>query len=504
MWQIIDKYLQQIDKQDTKTRLETLKFGSRHSLIAMLKYLNGEDSFVVKPVHTLMSKLIEDRIFKRDNTKLNITAPPRCGKSNLAIAALAMVTGLNDKSNSIVGTAVNDLSKEFYLNYRNLLKNEKYTQIFPEFGGFEPKSDILVGGGRFKITSPKSSLSGFTAGGQSNTGTVNGILLLDDINSSSNPAQIKQANNFLEEQFFRRVAYQGTFYLMIGTTYSKKDSIHTVLAKHGLHSESNALGWKRYLLPALCENSDTDLLGRQYGESIWEEHSTLNQESLLQLKKQNPDIFQALFQGNPSDIQSEIVKSSHLGKILTDTQIETQYTRLYQLISLDTALGTEFYNDESIITIGEVLLELATGNVILCITNQIGGRLTFDELMIKLRAEIKPYTKSIIIENAGSGFIAAQQLEQIGNISVTRFKPQKSKEAYIRSILGILDSHVYFKIDEYYTQLREQMLEFPYFKNDDRLDSVRLLVQEFVNLEEKTIKNSPITSDLYSSRIISC
>ncbi|MGL5077440.1 MAG: hypothetical protein ACRDBG_16660 [Waterburya sp.] len=502
MWQIIENYLSKVDERDIKTRQEILRTGARHSLIAMLKYLDGEDSFIVKPCHTLISKLIEDRIYLRDDTKLGITAPPRCGKSRLGVAALAMVTGLNDQSNSIVGTAVNDLSKEFYLNYRTLLKNEKFTQVFPEFKGFEPKSDNLVSGGRFKITSPRSSLSGFTAGGHSRSGTVNGILLLDDINSSANPAQIIQANQFLEEQFFRRVAYQGTFYLMIGTTYSKKDSIHTTIKRHGLYSESNPLGWKRYVLPALCEDEATDLLGRKLGESIWEEHSTLSRKSLLKLRDNNPDIFQALFQGNPTDVQSELVKPAQISQFLTQEQIDVGYHLLYKLISLDTALGTEFYNDETAITTGSVYLELATSRVILLVTNQIAGRFPFQTIMNTLHKTIDKKTRSIIIENANSGIIAAQQLEQLGSIDITRFKPTKSKEAYLRSILGVLESNVYFKTGDYYEPLREQMIDFPFAKNDDRVDSLRLLVQEFINREERSLAaNQPIT-DVYSSLIL--
>jgi phage terminase large subunit-like protein len=502
MWDLIEKTLLQVP-EDLTSRQEILRLGGRHSLIAMLKYCNGEDSFVVKPVHRLISKLIEDRIYLRDNTKLNITAPPRCGKSNLAIAALAMVTGLNDESNSIVATAVNDLSKQFYLGYRLLLRNPRFKEIFPEFRGFEVKSSSLVGGGQFKITSPKSSLSGFTAGGNSRSGTVNGILLLDDINSSANVSLIKTANQFLEEQFFRRVAYQGTMRLMIGTVYSKKDSIHTTLDRHGLYSENNVEGWKRYLLPALCEDSTTDLLNREFGESLWEDHATLNRSSLLRLKAQNPEIFQSLFQGSPTDIQSEIVNQSHVSKLLSDTDISTGYLKLYNLVSLDTALGTEFYNDETIITVGDVMMNLATGKIILCVTNQVGGHLPFSETMVKLRELIEPKTKGVIIEQAGSGIIATQQLEQLGNIVITKFKPVKSKEAYLRSVLEIIDERVFFKIGDYYQPLREQLLEFPYFKNDDRLDSFRLLVQEFINQEEKTLKSTSPMVDLYKSFILS-
>lgn len=502
MWQIIAKYLDQVPKEDLKTRQQVLKTGARHSLIALMKYLDGEEDFIVKPVHELIAKQIEDRIFLRDPTRLNIKAPPRCGKSRMAIASLAMVTGLNEKSNSIVGTAVNDLSKEFYLGYRNHLKNEKFIEVFPEFQGFEPKSDNLVSGGRFKITSPRSSLSGFTAGG-AGSGTVNGILLMDDINSSANASQIKQANQFLEEQFFRRVAYQGTFYLMIGTVYSKKDSINTTLKKQGLYSPTNPDGWKSYTVPALCVDEENDLLGRKLGESIWEEHATLNRSSLLKLQASQPDIFQSLFQGDPSEAQSEIVQPKHISNFLTEEQIAIGYHRLYSLMSLDTALGVEFNNDETAVTTGQVLVELKTGRTVLLITNQVAARLLFQDILETVHKLLEKDTKSIVIEHAGSGIIAAQQLEQLGSVKITRFKPTKSKEAYIRSVISVMESSVYFKVGDYYTPLREQMLEFPFFKNDDRLDSFRLLVQEFINLEEKSLSATQPISNLYSSRILS-
>jgi hypothetical protein len=253
--------------------------------------------------HTRMADAL-DRFINREIPHLMVFIPPQHGKSEqCSVRFPAFILG-KDPNRKIAGVSYNDTkAKKFNLRCRRVMEGEQYQAIFPETklkgmpgtrareGSMYTKSMNLI-----EVLGHKGSYQSVGMGGPL-TGESVDILILDDMvkdRAEAMSRSIQYRNNeWLDAVGKSRLDNDGQI-LLVNTRWCKDDPAGKLL------NEMLDDGYQFEVLsfPAIkYDDSHNNGDPRKKGEALWPEKHSL--ERLEMIRKQNPAVWEALYQQNP-------------------------------------------------------------------------------------------------------------------------------------------------------------------------------------------------------------
>lgn len=436
--------------------------------------MKGE--LVVEPFHEIIGAAFEDLANLRYR-RLILSCAPRSGKSLLAQHFAAWLYGRNQKISNIISSYGKDLSGVFERGIKKIMKNPMFTEVFPDFLGFDGKiSQTLTGGGILHATSPGASLTGFAAGSLEASATSPGAMLVDDIlKNGSQVAAAKALPGWWGEEASTRKTNQW-IQCVIGTRWLMHDLHGIVLQNDGIYDpEENPLGWRYLNFEAICENPSSDPLMREKGESHWPSNPIFAIPMLLAQKKtMGKNRFAALYQGNPVPDEGSIFRPGYF--ILSDKKPDCDI--IY--FSIDCGLSEKQSADDSVITVlGLERPKLGESrNEYVWVLEQVSGPWAFPELLSNLQQMAKFYNPAnLVIERAAAGISLIQVLKKEAKIHVDPedgYVAARSKQIRLQQTLPLFENHrVKVVKDEFWNKkLRDQLVNFPFGEHDDCVDSL--------------------------------
>jgi len=452
------------------------------SVIRQYKHAASRDCFLafadlmldgklkVAEFHEIIASNFE-AVARGECQRLIISCPPRSGKSMLSQVFVAWLIGRDEETQHIIASYGAQLSNRFLRGIHGYLRHKAFKLVFPEFTGHEADSKYdLKGGGYILGTSVGGVLTGFTAGSKAEDSPGVGAIVIDDpLKSSDSKAALQGLESWWGEQASTRRTNRFA-QVLIGTRFHERDLHGVLMDSDGLWDEhDNPFGWRWVNIPGICENAETDPLGRQEGESHWPSNPVFTTEMLKSQKRaMGSSAFSALYQGTPTAAEGTIIKPGWLNRLIDD-EIPTEFDITY--LALDTAFSEREHADESVICVAGYNKNTPDN---IYIRELVHGRWAFPDLIAVLEQTRKYYgAKFLCIEQAASGQSLIQVIERETRIKVHRFKPLKSKTIRLQTVAPLFEAgQVYFCDGEWVDAFFKEIVAFPHVPHDDWTDSV--------------------------------
>ncbi len=252
---------------------------ARHNFLAFCKVIKG-DEFQIVAFHELIISALQD-LAESKNQNLAISCPPRSGKTTIASLFLAWLIGRDQNACHILSSYGTVITGSIFSRVISILDMDAFSVVFPEYNLGNPNVLPAAIG---------TSLCGYGVGTTSYESAGLGAFVVDD------PVKyIGSLGNNLEE-WWEEVAstrlMNNYCRLIIGSR----------VCDHDLHGivEKNPEKWRFINIPALCEDPETDVLGRELGESYWPGNPATTPDMLNQQKRAIGDrAFSTIYQGRP-------------------------------------------------------------------------------------------------------------------------------------------------------------------------------------------------------------
>ncbi len=465
------------------------------------------ERFDLQPFHRLIAEIFEYTVVPDSNVKrFIISAPPRAGKSMLTQYLVAWLCGLNPLTAHIFSSYGQRLSTKFMSKVALIMQSSEYEACFPCFPGFLPGSNTLFKtGGSIFGTSVGGAITGMDAGTLDIVSVLSpGIAILDDpLKNGESEAEIEALEPYYVDEFATRRTgnwRQG----LIATRFAVNDLHAIVLGIDGLwDSTTNSTGWLYCNLSALCKAPDTDPLNREYNESIWPNHPTLNQTELLKLEAKKPWRFNTVYQGNPTIQTSTLIKNINYPSPLLFNDISNLH------LVVDSASGSSEGSDNTSITICGTQQNIPT------VLEQVSGNWNIIEIRKQIASLLCKYPniKGIAIENASTGLALIPDYENNTNgcnskkLPVLKLSSQQMG-GKVRRLMSVEDLVYSCKFSDSfieYEDFRKELMAFPHGKKDDRVDSfvwALIVLKPLLNIEEKEKTSDSLFGESEDSEIL--
>ena len=424
----------------------------------------------VAPFHEIIASNFE-AIARGECQRLIVSCPPRSGKSMLSQVFVAWLLGRDQETQHIIASYGAQLSNRFLRGIHGYMRHTAFKKVFTSFAGHEADSKYdLKGGGYILGTSVGGVLTGFTAGSKSEDSPGVGAIVIDDpLKSSDSKAALQGLESWWGEQASTRRTNRFA-QVLIGTRFHERDLHGVLMDSDGLwDADENRFGWRWINIPGICENADTDPLGREVGESHWPTNPVFTADMLKSQKRaMGSSAFSALYQGTPTAAEGTIIKPGWLCRLIDD-EIPVEFDITY--LALDTAFSEKEQADESVICVAGYNKNDPDN---IYIRDIVHGRWTFPDLIAMLEQTQKYYrAKFLCIEQAASGQSLIQVLERETHIKVHKFKPLRSKTIRLQTVAPLFESGtIKFCDGEWTDAFFKEIVAFPAVPHDDWTDAV--------------------------------
>jgi phage terminase large subunit-like protein len=459
-----------------------------HSFLCFIQAIKREN-FELRDFHFVIAALLEHMAFLPENSykRIILAAPPRSGKSTITQLFTAWLTGLNPLTGHIFASYGQRLSSRFMTKIHAIVADPIFLRCFPNFEGFNQGSKTeLCSGGTFTATSVGGAVTGFDAGslqlpvqinqmrrnqkpGEILPGTP-GLLTVDDpLKNGASEAELSALDDWWTDEFNTRRT-GNWMQMLIATRFSLNDLHGKLLKWDGIFdTETNPEGWVYLNITALA--LEDDILGREPGSGLWENHPTLNTKELLKLQIKNPQRFGALYMGNPAMEESGRVCSKDLRP-----EENPPESFDYQSIAIDCASGLSADCDNTSIS----LIGIDNQGKPWVIQNWAEniGFVALRELVKEICSEYE--IDKLCVELNNNGVALFQELEHDPDRfcfegELVGFQPKHygSKEKRLSSAMDLLQQLFWTnELGSGIPELRKELLAFPFGANDDRVDSL--------------------------------
>lgn len=397
---------------------------------------------------------------KGEQPRLIINLPPRYLKSFIVSVVLpAFILG-NDPTAKIICISYSDLlAKTLAAEFKRIVDAEWYRQLFPEVKAVKStendfKTDL---GGRRYATSVGGSLTGI--GGD--------LIIIDD------PIKPDDAYSDLLRK------KNNDWYL--STVLSRLDDKQKgilILVMQRLHVDDltgfieDKQGYRKISYPAIATQDEdihlsaTETHHRKAGEALHEAR-----ESLELLHKIHQDMglnFIAQYQQTPEAPEGKIFKQKYIQLLDSNLKIRATGRRW---VSIDAAASTAETADYSAITHG---YSNSDGHYVL---SSERGHFDYETLKEKAMAYLEKYEDvTFIVEMASAGISLREWFLKAGVKHIIHHA-KYSKETRAHLVVPMFEQkRVFFLnmhgINAWVKPFLNELLSFPYGKNDDQVDSL--------------------------------
>lgn len=458
-------------------RLEILKKRSKEDLYFFAKYACGYNLFEEKPHREMADQLTKDpdilEWFKKtreqralEPVKKKLLMVPRgCFKSSLASIAFPLWAAWHDPNLRImIDSESMGTSKKFLAEQQGIIQTPMFQTIVSDdqwqfqlepdkdkAGGFTEKTMIWK-----NRTIPAKEASVFCAGADTaTTGSHPDIIIMDDLVSERNvttPEQIEKVKQHYRLAF--SLLEPGGILILIGTRYHMNDLYNDVLQD---------LTYTTYYKPAVLDTGDLFFPSR------------LGHDRLEDLRRtQGSYIFSSQYMLTPLNEDDAIFKESWF-QYYDDVDLKGK--RLNTFLTIDPAISQKETADYTGMTVTSVDPD---GNMY--VREYIEKRITPQEIIeqafefveqydiLKVGIEAVAFQKSLI-------FFMRQQMRSRRNMfSIIELKADRDKVRRAHAFQPYVENGMFF-IKKNMHRLKQQMIEFPFSRNDDLVDTVTYLPQ---------------------------
>jgi predicted phage terminase large subunit-like protein len=405
-----------------------------------------------------------DRVVSGECKRLMIAMPPRHGKSQMGSYLFpAYLMGKKPDSKLIVGSHTAELAQRFGRMIRNLVADERYKELFPDF----LLSADSKAAGRWDTSHGGEAF--FIGKGGAMTGRGGNVVILDDILDEQDALSNTAMENTWEwYQSGPRQRLQPNGAIIVINTRWKTDDLSGRLLK--LQGAIKSDKWEILEFPAILPS----------GGPLWPEYWKLEEleavKHTIGLQKWN-----AQWQQTPTADEGAILKREWWQR----WKLEEPPLVEYIIQSYDTAYSKKETADYSVITTWGVFVPDQDSGPNIILLDVKKGRWDFPELKRIAREEYKNWNPdNVLIEAKATGITLQQELRRVG-IPVTMYSPGgrragQDKISRANSIAPILESGMVWAPEtEWADELIEECAAFPNGDHDDMVDSTTQALMRF-------------------------
>jgi hypothetical protein len=343
-----------------------------------------------------------DRVVSGECKRLMIAMPPRHGKSQMGSYLFpAYLMGKKPDSKLIVGSHTAELAQRFGRMIRNLVADERYKELFPDF----LLSADSKAAGRWDTSHGGEAF--FIGKGGAMTGRGGNVVILDDILDEQDALSNTAMENTWEwYQSGPRQRLQPNGAIIVINTRWKTDDLSGRLLK--LQGGIKADKWEILEFPAILPS----------GGPLWPEYWKLEEleavKHTIGLQKWN-----AQWQQTPTADEGAILKREWWQRWKPEEPPLVEYI----IQSYDTAYSKKETADYSVITTWGVFVPDQDSGPNIILLDVKKGRWDFPELKRIAREEYKNWNPdNVLIEAKATGITLQQELRRVG-IPVTMYSP---------------------------------------------------------------------------------
>jgi predicted phage terminase large subunit-like protein len=405
-----------------------------------------------------------DRVVSGECKRLMIAMPPRHGKSQMGSYLFpAYLMGKKPDSKLIVGSHTAELAQRFGRMIRNLVADERYKELFPDF----LLSADSKAAGRWDTSHGGEAF--FIGKGGAMTGRGGNVVILDDILDEQDALSNTAMENTWEwYQSGPRQRLQPNGAIIVINTRWKTDDLSGRLLK--LQGAIKSDKWEVLEFPAILPS----------GGPLWPEYWKLEEleavKHTIGLQKWN-----AQWQQTPTADEGAILKREWWQRWKPEEPPLVEYI----IQSYDTAYSKKETADYSVITTWGVFVPDQDSGPNIILVDVKKGRWDFPELKRIAREEYKNWNPdNVLIEAKATGITLQQELRRVG-IPVTMYSPGgrragQDKVSRANSIAPILESGMVWAPEtEWADELIEECAAFPNGDHDDMVDSTTQALMRF-------------------------
>ncbi len=446
------------------------------------------------------------RVENRESPRMAISVPPRHGKTELASkGGIAWALGRNPKFKIISATHSDKLAMDNSRDVLDYINDPHYTTVFP---GLELKRDSkgasgwrTTSGGSYKPVGVGAGIAGYGAD----------ILVIDDPHRDKDAysATVRQNIYRWYKSSARTRLMPGGGQLLIATRWVLDDLIGVVLDEEGLVEEGGL--WEEVRYPAIAEENEyrmpSGIVVRGYISNEDKEKATLLRKkgesldarrypkSLLEPNMQDPVVWQALYQQNPTagDAALFVEESVQKCKLRDIPENTINYT------TWDLAIGQTQRNDYTVgVTVGIDehqniwLRHIDRGryDAYDIVEHILDAFVRFNEDLIgieknQLEIAIRPHLEKRIDEREINPNIT--DLPHGNKDKVTRARPIQAR---------CRQGKVFVPTDaSWYDVFIKELIEFPAGRNDDMVDALAWIGQMLDNMDHYRKRAEKRTED---------
>jgi predicted phage terminase large subunit-like protein len=441
---------------------EVKKELARRKLINFATFTNAD--YKVNWHHKAYADVM-DKFINGEIKRLMVFMPPQNGKSQICSRlAPAMILGRYPNTKVCISSYNHDFTVKFNRDVQRIIDSDEYRQLFPDtkLNGknvvTDSHSNFVRNALEFEIVGHKGGLRAISVGGAL-TGNPVDVAIIDDPYKDAQDAFSVAYENHLRDWWdmvlSTRLHNESKICLTL-TRWKDADLVDYIL-------EKGVENWHIIVFEAIKETENPND-PRQLGEPLWGERHSL--ERLLEIQKNTPSVFNAMYQQRPQKKGGNIIKS--------------QYFNNYELHTLpkgtvfcyaDTALSDKSYanNDPT----GILFFQVFQNNLYLRHFEK--GMWSFNEIIEKFKtlgAYFLNGSSKIYIENKANGKSIEQELKRITNFNVVLDEPKGDKMARVQIELPKMESgRLFIPLSESWAQPFIDMCGgFPKIAHDEEID----------------------------------
>jgi len=377
--------------------------------------------------------------------RLAISLPPRSGKSEILLRFAAFMLEKNKNINVLCAGYSQSIARRF---------SRKTRTIIHERIGLSDNHQSID-----EWSSNNGSVYYVGSVNNPRTGVGYHTIICDDLvknrEEANSPTIVQKLEDFYREDLYSRLEPSGTM-ILVGTRWSENDPIALAVSLDESFTVIN--------IPALCDDPETDPLGRELNESIFP--GRFSTDDYLAIKEVMGEFgFSALYQGKPIPKDGGLFKPDRI-KIDTPGKI-IRKVRAYDLAassgkgdySVGVLLGVDEESRYWILDVYRSQDSTEKRDAKILQISELDGR----ETRIRIPQDPGSAGKSLshYFIKMLSGFI-------VNSPTVTGNKETRAEPIAIQ----VNASNVYMVRADWNKDLIKELEVFPYGKNDDQIDAL--------------------------------
>lgn len=442
------------------------------------------DNYVELPHSKLLADAINGMLVKRDrmlsgeipkeNQFLMVSMPPRHGKSMTITETLPSYFLARESGSKAVVTAYSiNLADDFARANSNKIKEHNLFNVSIEA---DNQNRMILSNKSVMVKA--GILGGITGKGAH-------LMIIDDPIKTSEEANSETTRNKIWNEWVSSLSTRlepPAIVILVMTRWHEDD-----LAGRLLNGEyGDPLPWNVINLP--LEAEEQDILGRLPGEPLWPERYGYD---FIQVRKQYPRDFNALYQGRPTAAEGNLIKREWINWYQWRKEFIDTLPKL--ILSVDATFKDSSKADKVAIHVW------GKKDANLYFVDRINARMDFVTTVQAIRNMLAKYPRisiKLIEDKAnGSAIISVLNREIGGFVPVN---PKGSKESRVQSILPWYESgNVYFPQNApfEFKDMLEEFFSFPNGANDDDVDAMSQALYRLIYALASN-KKIPIDNDV--------